>query len=128
MPISDERLRELIATDEGQYHDLKSLLHGPPGQKTARDRRDVRDQIAEQVAGFANADGGIAIFGIEDDASITGHLYPRDVVEQMLAVPTVRLIPPQVPGVVRILDGHELLVFEVESASRAVMVDGNGFP
>jgi ATP-dependent DNA helicase RecG len=29
---------------------------------------------------------------------------------------------------VRILDGHELLVFEVESASRAVMVDGNGFP
>ena len=128
MPISDERLRELIATDEGQYHDLKSLFEGPPGQKRPRDRREVRDQIAEQVAGFANAEGGIAIFGVEDDASITGHAYPRDAVEQMLAVPAVRLIPLQPIGVLRVLDGHELLVFEVESAPRAVMVDDDGFP
>ena len=126
--ITDERLRELIATDEGQYHDLKSLFEGPPGQKRSRDRREVRDQIAEQMAGFANADGGIAIFGVEDDAVVTGHAYPREVVEQMLAVPTARLIPPQSAGVVRLLDGHELLVFEVESAPRAVMVDGDGFP
>lgn len=128
MAVSDDRLRELIATDEGQFHDLKSLLDGPPNQKRPRDRRDVRDQIAEQVAGFANADGGIAIFGVEDDGSITGHAYPRDVIEQMLAVPTVRLVPPLSPGVVRVLDGHELLVFEIASAPRAVMVDGNGFP
>src|SRR2546426_11778526 len=92
VPISDERLRELIATDEGQYHDLKSLFEGAPGQKRPRDRREVRDQIADQVAGFANADGGIAIFGVEDDASITGHAYPRDAVEQMLAVPSIRVI------------------------------------
>ena len=128
MPVSDERLRALIANDEGQYHDLKSLFEGPAVQKRPRDRRDVRDQIAEQVAGFANADGGVAVFGCEDDGAITGHAYPRDVVEQMLAVPSVRLIPPQLPGVVRMLDGHELLVFEIESAPRAVMVDGNGFP
>jgi len=86
VPISDARLRELIATDEGQYHDLKSMYEGPPGQKRVRDRRDVRDQIAEQVAGFANADGGVVIFGVEDDGSITGHGYPRDTLEQMLAV------------------------------------------
>lgn len=126
--VTDQRLRELIATDEGQYHDLKSLLAGPPGQKRPRDRREVRDQIAEQVAGFANADGGVAIFGVEDDATITGHLYPPDALEQMLAVPTARLIPPQAAGAIRVLDGHQLLVFEVESAPRAVMVDGNGFP
>lgn len=68
------------------------------------------------------------IFGVEDDASITSHAYPREAVEQMLAVPSARLIPPQLLGAVRVLDGHELLVFEVESAPRAVMVDGNGFP
>jgi len=50
VPITDERLRELIAMEEGQYHDLKSLLEGHPGQKRRRDRREVRDQIAEQVA------------------------------------------------------------------------------
>jgi len=128
VPITDARLRELIATDEGQYHDLKSLLEGPPGQKRPRDRRAVRDQIAEQVAGFANAEGGVAIFGVEDGGTIAGHVYPRGAVEQMLAVPTSRLIPPQVTGVIRVLDGHELLVFEVESAPRAVRVDGDGFP
>ena len=53
----DDRFRELIAMDEGQYHDLKSLFEGPAGQKCPRDRREVCDQIAEQMAGFGNADG-----------------------------------------------------------------------
>ena len=101
MPISDSRLRELIATDEGQYHDLKSMYEGPSGQKRVRDRRDVRDQIAEQVAGFANADGGVVIFGVEDDGSITGHGYPQEALEKMIAVPSVRLIPPQANGAAR---------------------------
>jgi len=126
--ISEARLRELIAADEGQYHDRKSLLEGQPGAKRPRDRRQVRDQIAEQVAGFANADGGIVVFGIEDDRTITGHQYPADVIDQMLAVPQTRLVPPQAVGYRMLLDGHELLVFEVESAPRAVMVDGDGFP
>lgn len=128
MPLSEAKLRELVAADEGQYHDRKSLFEGPPGGKRPRDRRAVRDQIAEQVAGFANADGGIVIFGVEDDHSITGHGYPPDVVEQMLFVPQTRLVPPQAAGYRAMLDGLELLVFEVESSPRAVMVDGDGFP
>ena len=44
--------------EEGQYFDRKSLWHGRPGQKRPRGRREVRDQIAEYVAAFANADGG----------------------------------------------------------------------
>lgn len=128
MALTEAKLRELIAADEGQYHDLKSLLEGPPGGKRPRDRREVRDQIAAQVAGFANADGGVVIFGVEDDHSITGHEYPQDVVDQMLAVPRTRLVPPQVAGYQVVLDGHKLLIFEVESAPRAVMVEGDGFP
>jgi ATP-dependent DNA helicase RecG len=128
MALSETKLRELIAADEGQYHDRKSLFEGSPGQKRPRDRRAVRDQIAEQVAGFANADGGVVIFGVEDDHSITGHSYPADVVDQMLIVPQTRLVPPQVAGYRVALDGSELLVFEVESAPRAVMVQGDGFP
>ena len=128
MALSEAKLRELIAADEGQYHDRKSLFEGAPGRKRPRDRRVVRDQIAEQVAGFANADGGIVIFGVEDDHAITGHSYPPDVVEQMLLVPQTRLVPPQVAGYRVALDECELLVFEVESAPRAVMVQGDGFP
>lgn len=128
MTISETKLRELIAADEGQYHDRKSLFEGPPGKKRPRDRRAVRDQIAEQVAGFANADGGVVIFGIEDDRTISGHAYAVDVIDQMLAVPATRLVPPLVHGYRVVLDGVELLVFEVESAPRAVMVQGNGYP
>lgn len=105
MAISKAKLRELIAADEGQYHDRKSLFEGPPGHKRPRDRRQVRDQIAEQVAGFANADGGIVIFGVEDEGTITGHAYPTDVINQMLAVPQTRLVPPQPVGGCVVLDG-----------------------
>jgi ATP-dependent DNA helicase RecG len=128
MTISETKLRELIVSDEGQYHDRKSLFEGPPGQKRPRDRRAVRDQIAEQVAGFANADGGVVIFGVEDDRTITGHGYPADVVDQMLAAPQTRLVPPLPNGYRFPLDGVELLVFEVECAPRAVMVQGDGYP
>jgi len=81
MTISETKLRELIAADEGQYHDRKSLFEGPQGKKRPRDRRVVRDQIAEQVAGFANADGGVVIFVVEDDRTVSGHAYPVDVVQ-----------------------------------------------
>ncbi|MBX3160624.1 MAG: putative DNA binding domain-containing protein [Deltaproteobacteria bacterium] len=128
MAITEAKLRQLIGEDEGQYFDRKSLLEGPAGRKRPRDRRQVRDQIAEYVAGFANADGGIVIFGVEDDHAVTGHSYPGDVVDQMLAVPQARLVPPQPSGYRMVLDGTEVLVFEVESAVRAVRVDGGGFP
>ena len=48
--------------------------------------------------------------------------YPADVIDQMLAVPQTRWVPPQTVGYRMTLDAFELLVFEVESAVRAVMV------
>ena len=92
--IDDTKLRLLIAEDEGQYHDRKSLLEGPPGQKRPRDRKVVRDQIAEYVASFANAEGGVLICGVENDGTITGHRYPSDQVDTMLQVPATRNPPP----------------------------------
>lgn len=114
--------------EEGQYFDRKSLWHGPEGQKRRRDRKEVRTQIAEYVAAFANADGGVLILGIEDEGSVTGHGYTAEVIEDMLAVPMHRLIPPQPKGWRQTLEGQEVLVFSVASAPRAVMVHGNGFP
>lgn len=128
MTITHDKLRSLIQADEGQYHDRKSMFVRTPGQRRPRDRREVRDQIAEQVAGFANAEGGIVIFGVDDDGTITGHVYPPDQIDVMLAVPQNRLVPPQAPGYRVTLDDHELLVFAVESAPRAVMVTGDGYP
>ena len=114
--------------DEGQHFDRKSLFEGARGAKQLRDRRAVRDQVAEYVAAFANAEGGILILGIEDDRSLTGHRLPADALSSLLATPCARLRPAQPRGFVIAVEGHELIVFDVPAADRPVQVIGNGFP
>lgn len=121
-------LSRLLTQPEGQYFDRKSLWHGPRDQPRPRDRRRVRDEIATYMAAFANADGGVLVMGAEDDGTITGHRYPDEAVELMLRTPEQRLSPPQPRGQRFQWQGHELLVFEVSGAERAVMVHGDGFP
>jgi predicted HTH transcriptional regulator len=96
--------------DEGQNFDRKSLFHGPPESKKPRDRKEVRDQVARWVAGFANAEGGVLILGIEDDHSITGHQLPPAELQTLLSVPQARCEPPQPPGFVVPHDCHELVL------------------
>jgi len=121
-------LARFLAQPESQYFERKSLWHGPAGSKRTRDRREVRDEIAEHVAAFANADGGALVLGVEDDGTVTGHGYPADVIEQMLQVPSLRLRPPLPAGERVEWQGHDLLLFEVAGSEQAVMVSGDGFP
>lgn len=86
-------LTPFLGRDEGQHFDRKSMFEGEEGKKRPRDRRKVRDQVAEQVAGFANAEGGVLILGIEDDHEITGHKLPPDALAALLDVPKTRLHP-----------------------------------
>ena len=125
-PIRD--LTNLIAQGEGQYLDFKSALHGPPGGKKNRGADAIRDDIAEYVAAFANADGGTLLVGIEDDGAATGCHYPNEKLDVMLAVPQQRLKPPQAMGEVVTYAGVTVLVFDVSAAAEAVMVVGDGFP
>ena len=118
-----------LEQDEGQHFERKSLFEGPEGAKKSRARRAIRDDVAENVAAFANAEGGILVLGIEDeDLSITGHNLPSDAVNAILGTPRNRLIPPQPSGFVVVVDGHELLVFDVPMEDVPVQVDGDGFP
>ena len=114
--------------DEGQHFDRKSLLEGPEGSRRPRDRRTVRDQIAEYVAAFANAEGGVLILGIEDGGAVTGHRYPASAVRAMLQTPRARLRPPQPEGFGVEHKGQPLLVFDVPASDVPVQVDGDGFP
>ena len=117
-----------LEREEGQTFERKSLFEGKPGSKSSRDRRAIRDQIAKWVAGFANADGGVLILGIEDDFSITGHdLRPADL-NTLLKVPEDRLDPAQENGFVINVGEHELIVFDVRASDTEVMVIGDGFP
>ena len=115
--------------DEGQHFERKSLFEGPEGAKKSRPRRDIRDDVAENVAAFANAEGGILILGIEDeDLTVTGHNLPKRAVDDILATPRNRLIPQQPEGFVVTVGDHELIVFDVPMEDVPVQVDGDGFP
>ncbi len=88
----------------------------------------MRDQVAEYVAAFANAEGGVLILGIENGGVVTGHRYPAKAVTAILETPRARLRPPQLEGFVVEHDGAELLVFDVPASDVPVQVDGDGFP
>ena len=117
-----------LGLSEGQHFDRKSLFEGHPDRKRPRNRRTVRDEIAEYVAGFANAEGGVLILGLENDGTVTGHAYPDDAVVEMLRAPAARLQPGMPEGIRVSHDGKELLVFDVPNADAPVMVTGNGYP
>ncbi len=117
-----------LGQDEGQHFERKSLFEGPERTKS-RPRRAIRDDVAKNVAAFANAEGGILVLGIEDeDLTITGHKLPKRAVDDILATPHNRLIPPQPKGFVVTVGDHELIVFDVPMEDVPVRVDGDGFP
>ncbi len=114
--------------DEGQHFERKSLYEGPPESKRGRNRRAVRDDVAENVAAFANAEGGVLVLGIEDDRSVAGHALPARALESLLATPRTRLLPAQPEGFVVTVGGDQLIVFDVSAADVPVQVMGDGFP
>ncbi len=124
-----EEIRKIVERDEGQFLEFKSLWDLSADPPRVLDRREVRDFIAEQVAAFANADGGTLVLGVSDDGEITGHGYPEEAVREFFAVPERRLRPAvRVECQAAEVEGRAVLLISVPNHPEAVMVDGDGFP
>ena len=117
-----------LSRDESQHYERKSLFEGEPGNKHPRQAKAVRDQVARCVAGFANAEGGVMVLGIEDDLTITGHNLSEGALQELLKVPQKRLDPAQDEGFLVQVEQHELIVFDVAPADIEVKVIGDGYP
>ena len=91
--LADSELRTILSRGEGQFVEFKSAWdRGSRPPKRLR-RRALRDKIADVVAGFANADGGLLLVGIDDDGTPTGHGYSERDVAAFFEVPRRRLNP-----------------------------------
>lgn len=127
--FTDAEIRDLLSRDEGQFLEFKSLWDKTTATPSPLDRRQARDHIAEAIAAFANADGGTLLIGVDDDGTPSGHGYPEDALQHLLLVGEQRLEPSVRCRVQRtVIDGHEIIAFEVPMTPEAVMMRGNGFP
>ena len=91
--LSPTELQTILSRGEGQFVEFKSawdLGSTPPKPLW---RRALRDKIADVVAAFANADGGLLLIGVDDDGTATGHGYADKDVDALFAVPHRRLTP-----------------------------------
>ena len=91
--LADAELWTILARGEGQFVEFKSAwdLGSSPPKRLGR--RVLRDKIADVVAAFANADGGLLLVGVDDDGSVSGHGYSERDVEAFFEVPHRRLAP-----------------------------------
>ncbi len=127
--FAEGEVRELLRREEGLLLEFKSLWDQAPPQRRVLERKAVRDFIAQSVAAFANSDGGVLLLGVEDDGTPSGHGYPEEAIREFLLVPQRRLRPPVEAGAQRIrIEGVELLIFNTPPLSRAVFVQGDGYP
>jgi len=70
--LLEERVRTASKLGESQFREYKSALAGRPGEKALRPRKDIAKDICSTLVGFANADGGELLVGVEDDGTLTG--------------------------------------------------------
>lgn len=57
-----ETLASLQGENEGQYLEFKSTLHAPEGEQA----EDWQKDLEREITAFANANGGLIIFGVRD--------------------------------------------------------------
>ena len=127
--LTADEIPRALAQGEGQFREFKSAWDRASGSPKRLNWRSLRDKIADVVAAFANADGGLLFVGVEDDGQPSGHGYNDERVQGLLGVPESRLRPEVHCRTGRVdIDGKEVLVFEVPQSTEAVMVVADGFP
>ena len=127
--LAADEIPRALAQGEGQFREFKSAWDRRSGTRKKLNWKHIRDKIADVVAAFANADGGLLFVGVEDDGQPSGHGYSDDHVKGLLTTPENRLQPPVRCRTERVeVDGKELLIFEVPQSAEAIMVVADGFP
>ena len=122
MPLSDDELRARLQLGEDSRWEFKQFDF-----RESRPISPQRDDLAEEIAAFANAQGGTLLCGVTDSGDV--QVMSRAQLDQveMLVVELCRdsIEPPLLPDVHRHqLDSRALLVVEIPPGTSAHEVKG----
>ena len=76
--LSDSEILRALSQGEGQFREFKSAWDRSSDPPRKLKWRSIRDKIADVIAAFANADGGLLLVGVEDDGQPSGHGYSHE--------------------------------------------------
>ena len=111
MTYSDEEIRRHLQLAEDSHWEFKAVQFAG-----SRPRSPSREDLADEVAAFANADGGVLLCGVTDDGEVQG--MSREQIVELDSL-LVEISTDSITPAVRIrtnhrqLDGRLLLVVDV---------------
>ena len=111
-----ERVQNTIQLGESHFREFKTALEGRPSNKQPRSVKNIRQDIAEALVAFANADSGELLIGVEDDGSITGLQHSADQIREILEFSDLIHSHAKLPvqtGQVLEIQGKQVLFFVV---------------
>ncbi|MXZ00784.1 hypothetical protein F4Y93_09120 [Candidatus Poribacteria bacterium] len=113
MNFSDEEIKRHIRLGEDSLWEFKEIVFAGNVPKSPR-----RDDLADELAAFANTDGGVLLCGVTDSGNVQGMSREQmDALEQLLTeVCTDKIKPPIRPIIVRreIEEDKPFLLVQVE--------------
>ena len=122
--VLTERVKNTIALGESDYREFKSAWQGRPSEKIPRSLKDIRDDIAEALVAFANAESGDLLVGVEDDGAITGVPHDEEKVSALLTNFQACIMPGQTLPLLHatklIFEGKAVLFFSVGKGTTEV--------
>jgi ATP-dependent DNA helicase RecG len=125
-----ERVELAIRIGESHFREFKSAFDGRPESKEPRPIRELLVDVARTLVGFANADGGELLIGVEDDGSISGVAHSPTDIELLLKAPTSHVhaetpLPSPRIAVVQV-EGRKVVYFAVPKGTRFVHLTADG--
>jgi len=125
-----ERVQIAIRVGESHFREFKSAYEGRPESKTPRPIRDMMSDVARTLVGFANADGGELLIGVEDDSTITGVPHSKEDIVQLLSAPSTHVhadTPLPTPRTATVVvDGKTVVYLAVPKGTRFVHLTSDG--